>query len=190
MRGKVAKPVEIFQIKVTLRDSQPPIWRRIQVRSDSTLAEFHGILQCVMGWEDAHLHQFLIEGERYAMPAKEDPWARQARDERKYKLKDLDLSEDSQFLYTYDFGDNWEHILEIEMALPSEEVARYPRCLAGARVCPPEDVGGISGYENFLQALNDPNHPDHDEYLEWIGGTFDPVAFDLNEVNQRLSKPK
>ncbi len=94
------------------------------------------------------------------------------------------------FAYTYDFGDNWEHILEIEKSLPPEEGVRYPLCLAGARACPPEDVGGIPGSENFLQALADANQPEHDEYLEWIGGDFDPEKFDLDEVNHRLRSAK
>ncbi len=90
------------------------------------------------------------------------------------------------FTYTYDFGDNWEHILEIEKTFSPDKSVRYPVCLAGARAGPPEDVGGIPGYENFLQALADPNHPEHDEYLKWIGGSFDPEAFNADEVNQLL----
>ena len=180
------KPVEIYQIKVTLRDSQPLIRRRIQVRSDTTLAMLHKILQCVMGWEDSHLHQFVIRDERYRVPDLEDVGPRKTKDERKYKLRDVVSAEGAQFGYDYDFGDNWEHILEIEKTLPPEEGVRYSLCLAGARACPPEDVGGIPGYENFLEAITDPKHPEHEELKEWIGGTFDPEAFDLDEVNRLL----
>ena len=93
-----------------------------------------------------------------------------------------------QFRYNYDFGDNWVHILAVEKMLPAEEVVRYPICLAGVRACPPEDVGGLPGYENFLEAMRDPKHPEHTEYLEWISGRFDPEAFDVDEVNRRLRR--
>jgi hypothetical protein len=185
-----ANPTKIYQIKVTLRDSQPPIWRRILVRSTTTLTKLHRILQRVMGWEDAHLHRFTIQGERYGVPDEEDAGPRKTRDERKYKLSDVMAGEHSQCTYLYDFGDNWEHILEIEETLPAEEGVRYPLCFAGDRACPPEDVGGIPGYENFLEAIANPNHPEHEEFLEWIGGKFDPEAFDRNEINQKLQKLK
>ena len=180
------KPVEIYQIKVTLRDSQPLIWRRIQVTSDTTLAKFHKILQCVMGWEDSHLHQFVIRDERYGVPDLEDVGPRKTKDERKYKLRDVVPAEGAQFGYDYDFGDNWQHTLEIEKTCPFDKSVRYTFCLTGDRACPPEDVGGMPGYENFLEALGDPKHPEHNEMLEWIGGTFDPEAFDLNKANWLL----
>ena len=181
----MARPVEIYEIKVMLRDSRPPIWRRIQVSSDITLAKLHRILQCVMGWEDAHLHQFVIQGEYYGIPDQEEE-PRRTKDERKYKLSDVVPGERPQLAYNYDFGDYWQHVLVVEKTLPPEEGARYPVCLAGARVCPPEDVGGIPGYENFLEAMRDPAHPEHREFSEWIGGTFDPEAFDVDEVNRLL----
>ncbi len=186
MPGGVAKPLEIYQIKVTLTDLQPPIWRRIQVRGDTTLAELHRILQCTLGWTDTHLHQFIIRGEHYGVPDEDNSEARKTSDERKYKLSDLVPTEGSPFVYTYDFRDNWKHELVVEKVLPPQKGVRYPLCLAGARACPPEDIGGIPGYENFLQALADANHPEHDEYLEWIGDTFDPEKFDPDEVNQLL----
>src|SRR5437879_1961592 len=104
VRGRMSKPVEIYEIKVALRDSQPPIWRRIQVRSDITLAKLHRILQRGMGWEDAHLHEFIIQRERYGMPDQDEEEPRKTRDERKYKLGDIVLADGSQFAYNYDFG--------------------------------------------------------------------------------------
>jgi hypothetical protein len=180
------KPVEVYQIKVTLRDSQPPIWRRFQVRSDTTLAKFHKILQCVMGWDDTHLHQFIIRGQYYGILAQDEGRRRKVKDEREYELSDVVPTEGSHFAYTYDFGDNWEHDLVVEKKLPTEERIHYPVCLAGARSCPPEDVGGIPRYEDFLWALNNPNHPEHEEFLEWVGGPFDPDAFDVDEINHLL----
>ena len=146
--ARMSKPVEIYQIKVTLRDSQLPIWRRIQVRSDTTLAKLHRILQCVLGWEDAHLHQFVIGGEYYGIPDPEEE-PRRTKDGRKCRLSEVVPGEGSQFLYNYDFGDYWQHALVIEKTLPPQEGPRYPVCLAGARACPPEDVGGTPGYEKF-----------------------------------------
>jgi hypothetical protein len=181
----VTKPIEIYQIKVTLRDSQPPIWRRIQVSSNFTLAKFHRILQCAMGWEDAHLHRFSIHGRYYGTPHREKG-LRTTKDERDYRLSDVVPRERSQFTYLYDFGDNWEHVLEVEKTLSLGEGARHPVCLGGARACPPEDVGGIPGYADFLEAVKNPDHPEYDEYIEWIGGNFDPEAFDVDAVNQRL----
>ena len=185
MPAQMPRPVEIYQIKVTLRDSQPPIWRRIQVRSDITLAKLHRILQRVMGWEDAHLHQFVIGGEYYGRPDQEEE-PRRTKDGRKYRLSEVVPGEHSQFRYNYDFGDCWQHTLVIEKTLPPQESARYPVCLEGARACPPEDVGGTPGYENFLEAMRDPKHPEHKEFSEWIGGNFDPEAFDVEPVNQRV----
>ena len=184
--GRMSRPVEIYQIKVTLRESLPAIWRRVQVRSDITLAKLHRILQRVMGWEDTHLHQFVIQDERYGAPHKNDEGPRKMRDERKHKLGDMVPAEGSEFRYEYDFGDDWQHVLLIEKILSPQENVRYPLCLAGARACPPEDVGGISGYENFLQAIRDSKQPEHDELLAWVGGAFDPEEFDVDQINQKL----
>jgi len=180
------RPVQIYQIQVTLCDSQPPIWRRIQVRSDTTLAKLHKILQCVMGWEDAHLHQFVIQGQRYGPPDDDEIGPRETKDERKYQLGELVTGEGGELAYNYDFGDYWQHVLVVEKTLSPDEDARYPVCLAGARACPPEDVGGMPGYEDFLKAIREPRHPEHEEYLEWIGGEFDPEAFAIDGVNRLL----
>jgi hypothetical protein len=96
------------------------------------------------------------------------------------------MGEKDRFTYTYDFGDGWEHEVLVEKILPPEPGAHYPRCLKGKGACPPEDVGGVYGYADFLEAIQDPNHPEHDEYLEWIGGEFDPDAFDLEGLNEEL----
>jgi pRiA4b ORF-3-like protein len=186
MTARLARPVEIYQIKVTLRDSQPLIWRRVQVSSDTTLAKVHRILQCVMGWQDAHLHEFVIQGQQYGLPEKDHIGPRTTKDERQYKLGEVFSGQDSQFRYDYDFGDNWVHVLFIEKTFPPQEATSYPVCLAGARACPPEDVGGIPAYEAFLEALKDANHPVHEECLDSIGGAFDPEAFDVNEPNRLL----
>ncbi len=190
MHSRTQIPAQIYQIKVTLSDSQPPIWRRIQVRSDITLAELHRILQIVMGWTDMHLHQFVIRDKYYGIPDEEDIGLSKTIDERKHKLGDVLPGENSQFLYDYDFGDNWEHVLLIEKVLPPQKGVHYPLCLDGACACPPEDVGGTLGYKHFLDAISNPTHPEHKECLDWIGGEFDPKQFDVDEVDHILRSVK
>jgi len=158
----------------------------MQVKSDTTLAKFHRILQCVMGWKDAHLHEFMIQGQRYGVPSEDHLHSCETKDERKCQLCEIVEATNGQFVYHYDFGDDWHHTLEIEKTLPPEESVHYPVCIGGDCACPPEDVGGILGYENFLEAVEGPKHPEHDELLEWVGGAFDPEAFDVNKVARLL----
>ncbi len=145
MPGGTSEPIQIYQIKVTLPGSHPPIWRRIQVRSDTTLAKLYRILQRVMGWEDAHLHQFVVRDEYYGIPDQAEGEPRKTRDERKYTLSELVAVERGQFVYHYDFGDNWEHVLAVEKTLPPRDGVRYPLCLEGARACPPGRCGRTIG---------------------------------------------
>lgn len=175
---------KIYQIKVTLRRSKPPIWRRLLVPGDVTLYDLHKIIQAAMGWMNCHLHQFIIGGEYYGIPS-EDDWEPMI-DERKYRLAEIAPTERSKFIYEYDFGDGWEHDVVVEKILPREPDGKYPYCLKGKRACPPEDVGGIWGYEEFLKAMKDPTHEEHETYVEWWGGIFDPEDFDLERTNRRL----
>jgi hypothetical protein len=175
---------DVYQIKVTLKHSKPPIWRRIQVQGDTKLSKLHLILQTAMGWWNAHLHQFIIGNTYYGEPHPD--YGFEMRDERKVKLNQIAPREKSKFIYEYDFGDSWEHELLVEKILPPEEGVFYPRCIKGKRACPPEDIGGVWGYDDFLETIKDPNHPEHEDMLEWIGGEFDPEEFDLDEVNEAL----
>lgn len=175
---------EIYQIKVTLRHSKPPIWRRLLVPGDATLDDMHDIIQIAMGWTDSHLHQFIIAKEYYSIPDGED-WG-PVLDERQYRLSQIAPSEKSKFIYEYDFGDSWEHEIVVEKILPRDPEAQYPTCLTGKRACPPEDIGGVWGFEAFLEAINDPEHEEHESYMEWWGEQFDPAALDLDEINQDL----
>jgi hypothetical protein len=178
----------VYQIKVTLKGSKPPIWRRIQVASGTTLVKLHRILQCVMGWEGYHLYQFVIGGMAYGDPGLLGEL--EAEDARPVTLETIVRGEQFKFLYEYDFGDSWEHELLIEKMLQLEGGKRYPVCLTGKRACPPEDCGGMWGYAGFLEAIQDPTHPEHEEMVEWVGGEFDPDAFDLDEVNTELQRLK
>jgi hypothetical protein len=177
----------VYQLKVTLDDSKPPIWRRVLVSEKVTLYELHQIIQIVMGWTNSHLHMFLLGEQIYGDPADDEFGDLGTKNETRYRLNQLGLHEKSKFSYEYDFGDSWDHTILVEKILPEEKGARYPVCVKGKRACPPEDVGGVWGYDDFLQAVTDPEHEEHDEYLEWIGDDFDPEAFDLDEVNEVLN---
>jgi len=182
----------IYQIKVSLKDIRPPIWRRIQVRDNTTLYKLHGILQVVMGWEDYHLHEFEIDGENYGPPLDEfaDPFGfDKPINETKIKLSEAICAEKVRFLYTYDFGDDWRHELLVEKVIPAEKGQQYPVCLKGKRACPPEDCGGAWGYQDLLEAREHPDDPERQELLEWAG-EFDPEEFDLDEINSCLKKMK
>ncbi|MCL6582872.1 MAG: plasmid pRiA4b ORF-3 family protein [bacterium] len=174
----------VYQIKVTLIGIEPPIWRRIQIPNDISLKKLHEILQIVMGWSNSHLHQFVIGGKYFAEPDPEyDP---EVKNEKMVRLNQVISGVGERAIYEYDFGDNWEHELVIEKILPLSETVRYPICVAGQRACPPEDCGGIQGYKHFLEAIQNHDHPEHDEMLDWIGGDFDPEAFDLDEINRKI----
>lgn len=184
----ISKPAQIYQLKITLKDSRPPIWRRFQVRSDITLAKLHRIIQEVMGWFDGHLHQFIVGRIYYGVPDPDD--LSETRDERKVRLDQILSVVGRRIVYEYDFGDGWEHIILLERILFPDPKTRYPRCLDGARACPPEDCGGIFGYADFLEAIGNPENEEHEEMLEWIGGEFDPEEFDIVLANRGLKRIK
>jgi hypothetical protein len=176
----------IYQLKITLRDSRPPIWRRVQVASDTTLGTLHQIIQDVMGWTNSHLHSFAIQGVEYGHPMPEFDF--EVHDEQQVKLKQVISGEKFKFLYTYDMGDDWEHEILVEKVLSSTPDVVYPVCLTGKRACPPEDCGGVWGYTEFLETIQNPSHPEHDSMVEWVGGAFDPNAFDPQEINELLRR--
>jgi hypothetical protein len=180
-------PDLVYQLKIVLRESQPPVWRRIQVPAAMPLNRLHRTLQVAMGWTDAHLHEFAIAGRRYREPHDEDD-SPDIVNERTVTLRHVAPGERGQFSYLYDFGDGWEHEVLIERIMAPEAGARYPVCLAGERHCPPEDCGGIPGYEEFLEAIRDSNHPQHTEMLDWVGGRFDRDAFTPDAVNRALRR--
>ncbi len=176
----------VYQLKVSLRDIKPPIWRRLQVESSITLSQLHLIIQAAMGWYNCHLHSFTIGGIEYGKP--EPNYGLELRDENKAKLGSLIKQEKAKFFYTYDFGDSWEHLILVEKILPKEPSITYPICIKAKRACPPEDCGGPWGYMEFLEAIQNPNHPEHESFLEWLGESFDSEFYDLNEINQRLTE--
>jgi len=173
-----AAPGEIFRLKITLNHIDPPIWRRVETR-DCTLALLHEIIQISMGWEDEHLHMFDLGGRRYAGPDEDD------EDEGEIKLSEVFGPKVKKIRYEYDMGDSWKHTIALEKKVAVEAGAHYPRCTAGERACPPEDCGGPYGYADFVEAVTDPTHEDHEDRLEWIG-EFDPEHFDPEPANAML----
>jgi hypothetical protein len=184
--GRVTAKTKIYEIKIELREVRPAVLRRVQVPGELSLAGLHAVVQVAMGWTDSHLHEFDVDGARYGLP---DPdWdAGEVGDEARVTLFRL-LGQGDRVGYVYDFGDGWTHRLTVEKVLAPEPGVSYPRCVAGRRACPPEDVGGPWGYDEFLAAMADPAHPEHEHYREWVGGPFDPAAFDLIEVNAALAE--
>ena len=164
----------IIRLKIILEDSEPPIWRRIEVKATTTLKMLHPIIQAAMGWENEHLFQFEVRGYRAGGGHA--------------SLADLIEAGLQHFTYLYDMGDSWEHDLRIEKILPADPGALYPRYIDGAGRCPPEDVGGIHGFYALLGALADPNNPDHEDRLEWNGGPFDENAIDEDQIRKQLAK--
>ena len=174
-----------YRLKVTLRGSRPPIWRRLEVPADVTLFELHRILQAVMGWTDSHLHQFWKGSTCYGTSDPEFGLRRE--NERKVRLNEVLRKPRDRMVYEYDFGDGWEHDVVLEAIGAEAPADGAVRVLAGKRACPPEDVGGIYGYAHFLDVIRNPAHPEHGELLDWCGGGFDAEAFDLDAVNERFA---
>ncbi len=173
----------LYEIKVELKEIEPPIWRIIKVPSSTSLLRLHRVLQRVMGWTNSHLHLFEIDGKLYGEPSME--WDIEVLDSRKLTLEEIFSGGMTSFLYEYDLGDSWRHEATLLGTVEGEE---NPGCTAGARACPPEDCGGTMGYYELLVALSDPDHEDHDAMLEWVGGKFDPNAFDVAAVDRALKR--
>lgn len=180
------EPPNAVQIRVTLEEIEPPVWRRLVLPMTWNLAQLHLAIQAAFSWWNCHLHEFRIGGLRYGDPAHDDEaWEEDPRmfDEAEVRLRDFD-GPGTSFLSVYDFGDNWRRVIEIEKIPALETAPRNGTCIAGARARPPEDVGGISGYEAFLAVMADPDGPEHSDMKRWCGGHFDPEWFDLARVDK------
>jgi hypothetical protein len=176
----------VFQLKITLDDIEPEIWRRVVVPSSLTLAELHAVIQGAMGWQDCHLHMYEIDSRRYEIPGSDGLSAlEESLDERAYRLEDL-LAVGMEFCYAYDFGDDWGHWIDVEEHREASRGETSPKCAAGNRACPPEDCGGPFGYPEFLDALANASHPDHGHLKEWVGA-FEPEAFSTTQANALIA---
>ncbi len=192
--GKATKPKPkdvVYQFKITLLRTQPPIWRRIQVR-ECSLDKLHEHIQTAMGWTNSHLHHFKFGKQLYGDPML---WTETFvefgyRDSTTTMLADVMPKTNRRlpFIYEYDMGDCWEHGVEFEGRVAVEAGRKYPMCVEGERACPPEDVGGVWGYADFLAAIGDKKHERHRELLEWIGGRFDPEEFDPNAATKFMTR--
>jgi hypothetical protein len=178
--------IQIYELKLEMLEVEPLIWRRLLVPGSITLAQLHEVTQTAMGWTNSHLHEFIVGEHIYSDPEFEID---EARSEYRYRLARLAPRVRNTITYLYDFGDGWEHQIRVEAIIEND--TRYPGkpvCLAGARNCPPEDCGGPWGYQNFVKAIGNKKHKEHKELIEWVGGSFDPEHFDLDEVNHLLRK--
>jgi hypothetical protein len=186
-KGARKRPHTVYQLKIILSESAPPIWRRALVSDAATLNDLHQVIQQSMGWTDSHLHQFIIDGQYYSDPAFElGEYMTHIHDEYRVTLSDIAAKNPGRFLYEYDFGDRWIHEIEIEKSGRLNPNEFYPQCVGGERACHPEDCHGIDGYSEFLDAIEDPYHHDHEDSLVWIGGYFDPEYFNLGLLNKKF----
>lgn len=177
--------MEVYAIKVTLIGTRPPVWRRILVPRDITLRNLHRTLQTVMGWTNAHLHQFVLPGTRnFGLRQGFGP---KIGNENRTTLGVLIDFPGAKLLYEYDFGDCWRHELLLERVLLGDESFRQV-CVAGERPCPPEDSGGPAGFAELLKAFQEKDHPEHDYAREWLGDDFASGSFNPDEINRRLHR--
>ena len=176
-----------YQLKIQLMHSKPPIWRRVLVPATMKLSRLHDVIQIAMGWTDSHMHQYEL-GERIIGIPDPDFDFREVEDERKLTVRDVLQREKHRIDYVYDFGDDWRHRITLEKILPHKPDFPLPLCLKGRGACPPEDIGGMWGYQEFLRILQDPEHPEHAEFRDGLPDGFDPDAFDLEETNALLSE--
>jgi len=181
----------VARLTVTLLDTEPAVWRRIEVPLGSTFAELHTFLNVAMGWQDYHLHEFGYGDRLVGGPELNDGTGPEVENEEVLTLADV-LAEGHRMLsYIYDFGDDWRHTVNIDAVKDAEPGVFYPRCVDGARACPPEDVGGAHGYADFVDAMADPRHPEHADQALWFeevcgADTFEPEAFDIEAVSRLL----
>lgn len=179
---------QVYQFKITLKGIKPPVWRRIEVPETYTFWDLHVAVQDAMGWQDYHLHDFTVRNprthakERIGIPA-EDAFELDILPGWERDIADYFSMKNSTAAYVYDYGDNWEHAVKLEKILPRDRKTKYPRCIDGKRACPPEDCGGVHGYEEFLEAIMDPGHERHEDMLQWAGKDFEPERFAPNEVH-------
>lgn len=197
MTAKTKTDPWVYELRITLQEIRPPIWRLIQVPSTLRLCCLHDALQAVIGWTDSHLHRFEKDGKNWGVPEHLEDDGIDIIDESRTKVSDILTTPGDSMLYVYDFGDNWRHSVVLEKILPASATMVRPVCIAGERHCPPEDVGGVPGYQEFLEVVFDPSHEEFDHCVQWAGGPspvnqsvgrFQPEEFDLQAVNAALSR--
>ena len=179
-----SQPEEILKLKITLAGSKPPIWRRVLVPAECTLGELHDVIQCVMPWENYHLHEFMIGDQHVGVPDPE--FGDRVLDEETFLLSEVFSGKRKRIRYLYDFGDGWQHDIALEQRLDAEDGTFYPACTGGRNACPPEDSGSLWGYYRKLEILKDPDHPEYAEIEAWMPLDFDPSLFSAAEAAEAL----
>ncbi len=183
-----SKYSNIYQFKISLEGISPPIWRRIQVPENYSFWDLHVAIQDSMGWLDSHLHSFILKnpstGEKEEIGIPSDDFIDEIPMLPGWKenISKWFKEENKKVEYIYDFGDDWHHGVTLEKIMPTEERIKYPRCIAGKRACPPEDCGGVWGYHDLLEIISNPAHEEYEEMMEWLGGEYDPEAFEPTKV--------
>ncbi len=186
-RSAIDSFTEIATLRIELKDSDPPIWRVVEVPTSITLKVLHDIVQVTMGWLDYHLWELVIDGQSYGLPMDEDWGTAPRKVASRTRLREVLAPGTTMIDYTYDFGDNWEHNLIVSDVRRGEPDTAYPRFIAGERDCPPEDCGGIPGFYEMLEARADPSHPDHAEITEWLDG-YDPDELEVFPIQVALGR--
>jgi hypothetical protein len=197
-------PPTTLQLRIALLGIRPPIWRRVLVPSDGSGEYLHQVIQVAMGWQDSHMHHFIL-GKRPDLilvehpdvlddpmfPAREEP---NTLDSTQITIDELLRKGGGRVLYEYDFGDGWMHAVKLEKELPTDSTMAVPQCLDGKRACPPEDCGGTGGYDEIVRLVKDPKFKpegrSREELLEWLGGEYDPELFEVDEVNKQFRPPR
>jgi Plasmid pRiA4b ORF-3-like protein len=181
-----AFPEEVLQLRIQIREIEPPIFRVIQVTNTRTFHLLHEIIQWSFGWDHAHLYEFKVGRTKIAEPDAEFDEPPFPRHPRATRIGDLVSKDVARFTYVYDLGDEWIHDIAVERRFAPDPAVRYPICLDGARAAPPEDCGSTPGYGHFLEAWRDPKHEEHEQMRRWAGPRYDPERFDLKVVNEVL----
>ncbi len=178
----------IARIHIQLDHIKPVIWRRVEVPITTSLKGLHDVIQAVMLFEDYHLFEFNAGGRRYAVPDPEWDLGRETYAARNVRIGALVERGIETLDYTYDFGDDWRHSITVEAVTDADPAVEYPRFVDGDRRAPPEDVGGVSGFEEFLDAMTKPRHKQYRQVADWYGGRFEPEDISVATINERLAK--
>lgn len=174
------------RLRIALLDTKPPIWRKVEVPLSMTLTELHFTIQAAFLWNDGHLWDFEVNRTRYGIPFDNDFSFTDMVDSSEITLAKLRRLGISKFKYTYDFGDNWRHSIQVLDYFKMPKDARLPAFISGKRAAPPDDVGGVPGFEMFLEAMADPTHEEHEDLMEWHGDPFDPVDMSVEEIKRGM----